>query len=377
MSDIVKTDPAATIKRRDFLTGAAGVAAGGAALATPYVAQAQAAVTLKFQSTWPNKDIFHEFAKDFVARVNAIGEGKVQVQLLEAGAIVPAFQVLDAVHSGILDGGHGVSAYWYGKNKAFSLFGTAPPFGWTANQYLGWFKYGGGHDLYNELLQDIMKVNVVGFQSGPMPCQPLGWFKNEITSADQLKNLKFRTVGLGADLFKELGSAVTILPGGEIVPALDRGLIDGAEFNNPSSDLVLGFPDVSKIYMVQSYHQALESFEILFNKAKFEGLPKEVQAMIEYAAEAASADMSWKAQARYSEDLQKIKDAGVKVIPTPQAVLDAQLAAWDKVIETSSADPFFKKVIDSQKAWTKRVVGMQFEMEPSQQTAYDHFFGQA
>lgn len=379
MSDNIRNNESAetkTVGRREFLTGA-GLAVAGAGLAAPSIARAQSAVTLKFQSTWPNKDIFHEFAKDFVDRVNAIGEGKVKIDLLEAGAIVPAFQVLDAVHSGILDGGHGVAAYWYGKNKAFSLFGTAPPFGWTANHYLGWMTYGGGYDLYNELLHDIMKVNVVGFQSGPMPCQPLGWFKNEVTSADQLKNLKYRTVGLGADLFKELGSAVTILPGGEIVPALDRGLIDGAEFNNPSSDLVLGFPDVSKVYMVQSYHQALESFEILFNKAKYEGLPKEVQAMIRYAAEAASADMSWKAQHRYSEDLQKIKDAGVRVIPTPKSVLEAQLAAWDKVIETASADPFFKKVIDSQKEWSKRVVGLDFETIADQHMAYDHFFGKA
>jgi TRAP-type mannitol/chloroaromatic compound transport system substrate-binding protein len=270
-----------------------------------------------------------------------------------------------------------VSAYWYGKNKAFSLFGTAPPFGWTANQYLGWMNYGGGYDLYTELLQDIMKLNVVGFQSGPMPTQPLGWFKSEITSADQLKNLKFRTVGLAADLFNELGTAVTILPGGEIVPALDRGLIDGAEFNNPSSDLILGFTDVSKSHMVQSYHQALEAFEIVFNKAKFDGLPKEVQAMIKYAAEAASADMSWKAQERYSKDLQKIKDLGVTVKPAPKAVLEAQLNAWDKVIEKFSSDPFFKKVVDSQKAWTQRVVGFQFEYEADQHMAYDHFFGKA
>jgi TRAP-type mannitol/chloroaromatic compound transport system substrate-binding protein len=379
MSDITKAGdrPESKFKRREFLTGAAGVAVAGAAVAAPNVVRAQAPIILKFQSTWPNKDIFHEFASDFVARVNAIGEGRVKIDLLQAGAVVPAFQVLDAVNSGILDGGHGVSAYWYGKNKAFSLFGTAPPFGWRANQYLGWLNYGGGQKLYNELLQDIMKVNVVGFQSGPMPTQPLGWFKNEIKTADDLKNIKYRTVGLAADLFKELGTAVTILPGGEIVPALDRGLIDGAEFNNPSSDRVLGFADVSKTYMVQSYHQALEAFEILFNKTKYDGLPKDVQAMIKYAAESASADMSWKAQERYSKDLQALKDAGVKVIPTPKVVLEAQLAAWDKVIANASADPFFKKVIDSQKAWAQRIVSWQFETEVDQQLAYDHFFGKA
>jgi TRAP-type mannitol/chloroaromatic compound transport system substrate-binding protein len=378
MSDNMKAEdrPEPQVKRRDFLTGAAGIAVAGVAIAAPNVARAQA-ITLKFQSTWPNKDIFHEYATDFVNRVNAVGEGKVKIELLQAGAVVPAFGVLDAVNTGVLDGGHGVAAYWYGKNKAFSLFGTAPPFGWRANQYLGWLNYGGGQALYNELLQDIMKVNIVGFQSGPMPTQPLGWFKNEIKTPEDLKGIKYRTVGLAADLFKELGTAVTILPGGEIVPALDRGLIDGAEFNNPSSDRVLGFADVSKNYMVQSYHQALEAFEILFNKTKYDSLPKEVQSMIKVSAESASADMSWKQQERYSKDLQALKDAGVKVIKTPKSVLEAQLAAWDKVIASASADPFFKKVIDSQKAWAQRVVGLQFETEVDQQMAYEHFFGKA
>jgi TRAP-type mannitol/chloroaromatic compound transport system substrate-binding protein len=360
--------------RRRFLAGAAVATAG--AVAAPAVARAQAAVRLKFQSTWPNKDIFHEFASDFVKRVNEMGTGRIQIELLQAGAVVPAFQLLDAVSTGVLDGGHGVSAYWYGKNKAFSLFGTAPPFGWNANQLLSWIKYGGGQALYDELTQQVLKLNVVGLLTGPMPTQPFGWFKKEITGPDAVKGMKYRTVGLGADLGKEMGMAVTILPGGEIVPAIDRGLIDGAEFNNPSSDKILGFPDVSKIYMVQSYHQALECFEILFNKRKFEGLPPEVQAIVKYASEAASADMSWKAQDRYSKDLEAIKAAGVKVIETPKSILEAQLAAWDKVI-AANQDPFFQKVIESQKSFAKRVVGMTREMEAPRDLAYEHFFKQA
>ncbi|WP_036305810.1 TRAP transporter substrate-binding protein [Methylopila sp. 73B] len=366
--------PEAGRSRRRFLVAGAAAVAGG--VAAPSVVRAQAAVRLKFQSTWPNKDIFHEFGSDFVKRVNEMGAGRIQLELLQAGAVVPAFQLLDAVNAGILDGGHGVSAYWYGKNKAFSLFGTAPPFGWNANQLLGWINYGGGQQLYDELVQGVLKLNVKGFLSGPMPSQPLGWFKKEIKTAEDLKGIKYRTVGLSADVFKEMGTGVTILPGGEIVPAIDRGLIDGAEFNNPSSDKVLGFADVSKIYMVQSYHQALESFEILFNKRKFDGLPAEVQAIIKYAAEAASADMSWKAQDRYSKDLQALKDAGVKVLPTPRPVLEAQLAAWDKVI-AAQTDPFFLKVIESQKAWVKRVVGFTQEYEVETKLAYEHFFNQA
>jgi TRAP-type mannitol/chloroaromatic compound transport system substrate-binding protein len=358
--------------RRRFLKAAA--VGGAAAIAAPSVVRAQASVRLKFQSTWPNKDIFHEFAADFVKRVNDMGKGRIELELLAAGAVVPAFQLIDAVHAGILDGGHGVSAYWYGKNKAFSLFGTAPAFGWRAEHYLGWVRYGGGQQLYDELVNDIVKLNVVGLQYGPMPTQPLGWFKKELNAATDLRGLKYRTVGLAADLNRELGVAVTILPGGEIVPAIDRGLIDGAEFNNPSSDLVLGFPDVSKLYYIQSYHQALESFEILFNKTKFNALPSEVQAIIRSASDASSADMSWKAQDRYAKDLEAIKARGVRVIKTPESILKAQLDAWNKTITTLSADPFFKKVVESQQAWAKRVVGFQMEYEAPQEMAYNHFF---
>lgn len=361
--------------RRAFLkSGAVAAAAGAAGLAMPNVARAQDAVTFKFQSTWPAKDIFHEYAADFVTRVNEMAGGKLKIELLAAGSVAKAFEVQDAVIAGTLDGGHGVTAYWYGKHKAFSLFGTPPAWGWRANQMLGWVKYGGGQALYDELVQQVLGLNLVGFLTGPMPTQPLGWFKKEVTSADDLKGVKYRTVGLSADLFKEMGAAVTIMGGGEIVPAMDRGLLDAAEFNNPSSDKLLGFADVSKDYMLQSYHQAAESFEIVFNKAKYDALAPELQAIIKYASEASSADMSWKAMDRYSTDLAALKEAGVKVHKTPDSVLQAQLAAWDKVLAAQSAEPFFAKVLESQKAWVKRVVGAEFELEVEQNMAFDHFF---
>jgi TRAP-type mannitol/chloroaromatic compound transport system substrate-binding protein len=361
--------------RREFLRGSAVAAAAGAAtLAMPNVARAQEAVTFKFQSTWPAKDIFHEYAADFVSRVNDMAGGRLKLELLSAGAVAKAFEVQDAVLAGTLDGGHGVCAYWYGKHKAYSLFGTPPAWGWRANQMIGWMKYGGGQDLYNELVQNVLGLNLVGFLTGPMPTQPLGWFKKEVTSPDDLKGIKYRTVGLSADLFKEMGAAVTIMGGGEIVPAMDRGLLDAAEFNNPSSDKLLGFADVSKDYMLQSYHQAAECFEIIFNKAKYDALAPELQAVIKYAAESSSADMSWKAMDRYASDLEALKAAGVKVHRTPDVVLQAQLAAWDTVIAAQSAEPFFAKVVESQKAWVKRVVGTQFELEVDQNMAFDHFF---
>ncbi len=286
------------------------------------------------------------------------------------------FQLQDAVSAGqALDGGHGVAAYWYGKNKAASLFGTAPAFGWDANELLGWINYGGGQALYDELLRDVLKVDVVSFFSGPMPTQPLGWFRRELQGPEQLRGLRYRTVGLAADLYRELGATVSIIPGGDIAQAMVRGLIDAAEFNNPSSDRALGMADVARIYYLQSYHQPLECFEILFNKTRYERLPAEHRAMLRIAAEAASADMSWKAQDRYPRDLQEMRDQqNVRTVKTPDAILAAQLQAWDRVLEQHSADPFFKRVVDSQKAWVQRVVAFRREYVVPSDLAFDHFF---
>ncbi|MFY0992033.1 TRAP transporter substrate-binding protein [Halomonas sp. C05BenzN] len=373
----VDTKPASTSRRR-FLTGSAAAVGAGAAAAVgfPSIAVAQT-TTLRFQSTWPNQDIFHEYAADYVRIVNEMSGGRLRLNLLPAGAVVGALQLQDAVISGALDGGHGVTAYWYGKHKAFSLFGTPPPFGWDAHQFLAWFWNGGGRELYDELLE-MLELPLVGYQTGPMPTQALGWFKEPIRSADDLRGLKYRTVGLGADLMGEFGAAVTIMGGGDIVPAMDRGLLDGAEFNNPSSDRLLGFPDVSKTWMLRSYHQDCEAFEIIFNRNKHDSLPEEFQAILEYAAKAASSEMYWKAMDRYPRDLQGMREEqGVQTYITPDSVLQEQLAAWDAVIERESSDAFFKKVIDHQREYCERVVGFHLEGNAPKDPAYEHFFGKA
>ncbi|MBP7338390.1 TRAP transporter substrate-binding protein [Niveispirillum sp.] len=371
-----KVEQPGQASRRRFLAGVGGAAAGTAAgtIATPNVSRAQT-VNLRFQSTWPARDIFHEFAGDYARTVNALAGGRLRLDMLPSGAVVGPLQLQDAVASGGLDGGHGVTAYWYGKNPAFSLFGTPPALGWKANHMLGWIKYGGGQALYDELVQQVLKLNLVGFLTGPMPSQPLGWFNREITGPDDLRGLRYRTVGLAADLGREMGVAVTIMGAGDVVPALDRGLLDGAEFNNPSSDKALGFQDVAKTYMVGSYHQSAEMFEIIFNRTKFDSLPSELQTILRVAAESCSADMSWKAMDRYSRDLEALKASGVKVVKTPDSVLSAQLAAWDKVIAAKSVDPFFKKVLDSQKDWARRVLTFENEYEVRADLAYQHFFG--
>jgi TRAP-type mannitol/chloroaromatic compound transport system substrate-binding protein len=212
-----------------------------------------------------------------------------------------------------------------------------------------------------------------------MPTQPLGWFKKPITKVDDFKGMKYRTVGISIDLFTGLGAAVNALPGGEIVPAMDRGLLDAAEFNNATSDRLLGFPDVSKVYMLQSYHQNGEQFEIMFNKTKFESLPAKIQAVIANAVEAASADMSWKAINRYSQDhieLQ-VKDK-VRMYKTPDSVLQRQLEFFDQVMAKKSADnPLFKEVLESQKKYAERVVRWYLDVQVSPRMAYTHYFGKA
>ena len=358
-------------RRRNLLKGAA-VAAG--AMSAPMVSVAQT-TSLRFQSTWPAKDIFHEYANDFAKKVNDMAGGRLKIEVLPSGAVVPAFQLLEAVNKGTLDGGHGVVAYHYGKNNALALWGSGPAFGMDPNMVLAWHNFGGGKALLDEIYKNI-GMDVVSYLYGPMPTQPLGWFKKPIAKVADLKGLKFRTVGLSVDIFTALGTSVNPLPGGEIVPALDRGLIDAAEFNNATSDRLLGFPDVVKNCMLQSFHQSGEQFEILFNKSKYNGLPAELKAMIDYAVQAASAEMSWKAIDRNSKDYDEMKKAGIKFYKTPDAVLKAQLDAWDKIVaDKGAANPLFKKVIDSQRAYAQRAIPWQNDYMVDFKMAYNHSFG--
>ncbi len=358
--------------RRKFLKGAAAGTTAAVA-AVPYLARAQ--TVLKVQAAWGG-GIFLEFAQDYVNKVNEMSGGSLTIDLLSVDSVVKTAEMQTAVHKGVLDGAHLVTAYWYSKSPAASLFGTGPCFGWNANQLLGWMKYGGGYELYYELME-ALKLDLVGFFNSPMPAQPLGWFKEQITESAQMQGLKYRTVGLAADVLQEMGLSVVQLPGGEIQPAMKSGLIDAAEFNNPTSDKDFGMQDVSKHYHLGSFHQSQETFEIIYNKSLFEKLPEEHQKILEYASEAASADFSWKLQDRYSADLISLQeDHGVNVYRTPDSVMQDQLAAWDIVTDRiASEDPYFAKVMESQKAWSKRVVRYELLNAPNYGGAYEHYFG--
>jgi len=361
--------------RRKFLSGAA--VAGAATLVAPTVLKAQGPITMRWQSTWPTKDIFHEYALDYAKKVNDMAGGDLKIDVLPAGAVVKAFDLVDAVSKGTLDGGHGVLVYWYGKNPALALWGSGPAFGMDTHMLLAWHKYGGGKELLADIYKSI-NLNVVSYAYGPMPTEPLGWYKKPITSVNDFKGLKFRTVGLGIEMFQTLGASVTALAGPDIVPAIDRGLIDAAEFNNPSSDRALGFPDVSKVYMMQSFHQSAEPFEIMFNKTKYDALPDKLKAIISNAVEAASSDMFWKACDRYSKDYIEIQQKDkVKVYKTPNSVLQAQLKIWDDMIAKRGNDPknpWFGKVLASQRAFAERCGNWFYDQSVDYRIAFNHYF---
>jgi TRAP-type mannitol/chloroaromatic compound transport system substrate-binding protein len=361
--------------RRKFLTGAAAATTGAAITGFPMISVAQSPIVIKMQGAWGAKDIFNEMAEEYVKRVNEMAGGRLRIDYLVAGAVVKPFEVMDATSKGVLDASHGVPVYWYGKSKVASLFGSGPINGMDAHQTLAWIYRGGGLAMYNELLGKI-NLDVVGFFAMPMPTQPLGWFKKAIKDAKELKGLKYRTVGLAADLFQAMGSKVTQLPGGEIMPALEKGVIDAFEFNNPTSDMRFGAQDVIKNYMMGSYHQAMEFFEIAFNKKKWATIPKDLQAICQYAAEAANSANWWTAMDNYSRDLEVLKDKHkVNVIRTPRSVMVEQLKAWDILTKKlSDEDPFFAKVVASQKAFAKRVAYYMFVNEADYRLGYEHIF---
>ena len=364
-----------TPSRRKFFKAAAATGAVAAAtLAMPSIAKA--ATTLKVQAAWGG-GIFLENAQAYVKRVNDMAGGSLKIDLLPVNSVVKTSQMQDAVHRGVLDGAHYVPAYWYSKSPAASLFGTGPCWGWSAQELLGWIQYGGGMQLFNKLMGSL-GLNLVSFFNSPMPAQPLGWFKEQIKKSSQMKGLKYRTVGLAADVLGEMGMSVVQLPGGEIQPAMKSGLIDAAEFNNPTSDSDFGMQDVSKHYHLASFHQSQEAFEITFNKKKFDGLAPELQKILEYASEAENSNFFWHNTLRYADDLVKLKNKlGVNVYRTPDGVMQDQLKAWDVITKKfSKKDPFFAEVVKSQKAYAKKVMAYLLLNQPDYGMAYRHHFGE-
>jgi TRAP-type mannitol/chloroaromatic compound transport system substrate-binding protein len=354
-----------------------GATAGAGMLAGfPMVASAQTTVRWRWQGAWSAKDIFHEYALDYARTVREMSGGRLRIEVLPAGAVVKPFDLITAVHKGALDGSHSVPAHWHDRNPAFSLFGSGPAFGMDANNFLAWMAYGGGRDLYEELLRGVMNLNVTGFLYGPMPTQPLGWFRKPVESAAQLKGARIATTGLAVELFREMGAAAEALPAEEMAQALASGRLDAAEFNNPTSDRSLGLADAAKVCMLRSYHQPAEVFEILINRGRYEALPDDLKAIVSRVADAAGAELSWKALHRYSEDYERLQgEKGVEFRRTPPDVLRAQMRAWSAVVKRISRNnPIGEKVIKSQLAWARRTVGWTQAATVDSRMAYDHWF---
>ena len=366
-------------RRKFFKKAAAVTGATAAAVAMPNVGAWSAGhgktVKLKMQAAWGG-GIFLEMAKQYGDRVNAMGGGSLQMEVLPVGAVLKTKEIADGVSKGVVDASHSVTAYWYGKNAAASLFGTGPSYGFSSQELMGWIEEGGGRALYEKTLKKI-GLDVVGFFAMPMPAQPFGWFKKHTTKVSQVKGLKYRTVGLATNVLQKMGMVVRQLPGGEIQPAMKTGLIDAAEFNNPTSDSQFGMQDVSKHYHLGSFHQSQEMFEIPVNKKTYNSLSPAHQAILKNAAYAANSDNYFKALVRYSADLAKLmNEHKVNVYQTSDEILAEQLKGWDKVIgDFNKKDPFFKKIVDSQKAYAKRVMKYLLMNQPNYKLAYENEFG--
>lgn len=367
------------LSRRSFLSKGAlgGTVAAGAVLSAPAVL-AQAPIQMRMQTSWPAANIWQQFAQNYADRVEAMSGGRISVDVLPAGAIVGAFQVMDACSDGILDAAHSVPPYWYGKSKAASLFGTGPVYGGDAINLLAWFNEGGGDELYRELTQDMLGLNVVGRLGYPMPLQPFGWFKGEVNTVADLQGFRYRTVGLAADLLQKMGMSVAQLPGGEIVPAMERGVIDAFEFNNPTSDRQFGAQDVAKNYYLGSYHQATETIEYIFNKDFLDDLDDDLRAIVMHSVEAATLKNIGFALDSYSADLKAlVEEDSVILHQTSDEILDAQLKAWTELeAELMEEDPFMKKVLESQREWNERTAYYQIMNNGNASTAraYEHVF---
>jgi TRAP-type mannitol/chloroaromatic compound transport system substrate-binding protein len=350
----------------------------GFGLTHPKPALAGSSTVWKVQSTWPAADFHQVNPTGLKEKIEAMSGGRLKFDLMPAGAVVPAFELLDAVHKGILDAGHAWPGYWSGKHPAATLFSSVAggPYGMNSEDFLGWVFEGGGLELYNELMQKELRLDVVVFPTFGEAPEPQGWFSNPIKTLADFKGLKFRAAGMSAEVFKAMGMSVVTLPGGEIVPALERGVIDAGEYSDPSSDMAMGFQDVRKYYHMPGVHQPTGFMELIVNKKKWDALPDDLKAIVKYASMAEALHFTIKMLDRNSKDLGTlVTKHGVTVVETPREILEEVLKGWDKVAEEfSKKNPFFAKVLESQKKWAKQIVPYRRIAHPPYDLAAEHYW---
>ncbi len=345
----------------------------------PGDAAAQQKIVWKVQSAWPATNLLHISAVELAKMIEEMSGGRLKWEMSAAGTVVPAFEVLDAVNRGIIDASHAWPGYWAGKNSAAGLFAPGPggPFGMDREEYLGWLFAGGGLELYNELLQKELKMNVVVpvFTTSLPYWEPLGWFKRPFNNLDELRKMRFRTSGLGMEMMKGMGVSVVTLAGGEVIPALERGAIEGAEWAIPSHDILMGFQNVSKNYYMPDLRQPASYQEVLINKAKWDALPKDLQAIVKWAGMAEIIRMTAYSVDQDSKAVQELEKQGVKILKTPDDVLKAQLPAIDKVYEVEAQkNPYFAKVLKSQKDFASRAVPHAQKIRPPIEVVVAHYW---
>ena len=263
--------------RRSFIkrAGAAGAGVAAATVAAPAIAQRK--TTWRMVTTWPrNFPGLGVGAQRLADRITAATNGELTIQVFSAGEMVPALQSIDAVIDGSAEMSHGAAYYWQNKSVGLSFF-TGVPFGMTSRELAAWVRYLGGQEAWDEIYDQF---GLQGFLSGDTGTQAGGWFKDELKGIEDIQGMRFRTPGLGGQVWQKMGASVTNLAGGEIFQALQSGALDAAEFVGPYNDLALGFHQVRKHYYTSSFIEPGLATELVVNKAKFQALPANIQAIV-------------------------------------------------------------------------------------------------
>jgi TRAP-type mannitol/chloroaromatic compound transport system substrate-binding protein len=367
------------IRNRSAFIATLGAAALAAALAAP--ATGQEPRTLKMQSSWPASLTVQDHFRIVADRVDKLTGGQLKIETLAAGQVVPPFEVLDATHKKVIDGHHSGAYYWVGKNTATGLFTGAPggPFGMDHMDYLGWLHEGGGIELWTDLYQHTLKLNVIPFPAFPISPQALGWFKKPLKSVADFKGMKCRQTGLNADLYARLGQSVVNLPGGEIVPAAQRGVIDCAEWVGGIEDLKLGLPQVFRYHYTPGMHENNSIGEFVVNLDVWKSLTPPQQEAIRSALKDAFVSWGAKWQRQNADAMDEmVKKHGTVILRTPPEILTATLKAWDEIArEESAKNPVFKRVYESQREYAAKVVPAKRYMFPPYSFAANYYFPEA
>src|SRR5687767_1411375 len=339
----------------------------------PATAQ-QAPIRWRVQSAWPPTSIVQDAAKLLVETIEKNAGGRLKIELSPAGAVVPPFEIQDAVSRGVLDGGHTTPGYIIGKLKAFIPLTHGPLFGMDFIDYYGWYWEGGGHELLQEAYQQRLKMNVVSFQVHPEGPQAMGWFKKEIRSFNDIKGQRYRIFGIGAETYSKLGIATVTLPGGEIVPALERGAIDGAEWVNCSDDRVLGIDKIAKFHYAPGMHEPVTVGDFIINKTKWDALPADLKEIVKTSVQASYWNHFVRFQEKTAKACQELLASGVKIIKTTDELNRRFLSAYDEVSAEWAKDEFYKKVVDSQKKYSGLIVPYRLSYWPNYNFIAEHYY---